>query len=156
MGPSDPKASGEYIKNLIHRRMPGTAFNDVIFPFVHVRDVAEVIVCAMEKENNIGEKYLVSKHLLTFGKINEMVSEISGIPLPKIRLPNFLVMANATLLTCLANLIKKPPKWGMAIDQVRTMKEGVRVDGSKVERELGIKYTPIRTALEEAIASYKE
>jgi hypothetical protein len=36
------------------------------------------------------------------------------------------------------------------------MKEGLRFDGSKAERELGIAYTPIRTALEEAIASYKE
>jgi hypothetical protein len=64
-------------------------------------------------------------------------------------------MANAMLLTLLANIVKKPPLLGMALDQIRTMKEGAAVDGSKVERELGITYTPIRVALEEAIASYE-
>jgi len=36
------------------------------------------------------------------------------------------------------------------------MGEDLVFDGSKAERELGIAYTPIRTAVEEAIASYKE
>jgi hypothetical protein len=34
------------------------------------------------------------------------------------------------------------------------MREGFVFDGSKAERELGITYTPVRIALEEAIASY--
>jgi hypothetical protein len=63
-------------------------------------------------------------------------------------------MFNARLLTWLADLIKKPPVWDLAIDQIRTMKEGVMADGSKAERELGITYTPVRKALEEAIASF--
>ncbi len=84
-----------------------------------------------------------------------MISEISGVPLPKMRLPDFMTLFNARFLTLVANVIKKPPLWGMAIDQIRTMKEGVQVDGSKAERELGISYTPIRVALEEAIASHR-
>ena len=42
----------------------------------------------------------------------------------------------------------------MAVDQIRVMKEGIRGDGSKAERELGIEYTPIRKAIEEAEASF--
>jgi dihydroflavonol-4-reductase len=64
-------------------------------------------------------------------------------------------MANAALLTGLANLLKKTPLWGMSTGQMKVMREGFRVDGSKAERELGISYTPIRVALEEAIASYQ-
>jgi len=41
----------------------------------------------------------------------------------------------------------------MAVDQMRLMKQGSRVDGSNATRELGLSYTPIRTALEEAVAS---
>lgn len=156
LGPGDPKATGKYIKDLMDRKLPATVFNDSIMTFVHVRDVAETIVRATEKENNIGEKYLVGKYQLTFGEINQMVSEISGVPLPKISLPSFLVMVNAKLLTFLANLIKKPPIWGMSVDQMRVMKESFRFDGSKAERKLGITYTPIRIALEEAIASYRK
>ena len=156
LGPGDPKATGKYIKDLMDRKLPAIVFNDSIMTFVHVRDVAETIVRATEKENNIGEKYLAGKYQLTFGEINQMVSEISGVPLPKISLPSFLVMVNAKLLTFLANLIKKPPLWGMSIDQMKTMKEGFRFDGTKAEKELGITYTPIRVALEEAIASYRK
>jgi len=155
LGPGHPKASGRYIQDLIHRRLPARVLEGSVFTFVHVRDVAEAIVKAAEKENNIGEKYLVGKHQLPWREINRMVSEISGVRLPKMRLPDFLTMFNARFLTLVANVIKKPPLWGMAIDQIRTMKEGVIVDGSKAERELGMSYTPVRVALEEAIASYR-
>jgi dihydroflavonol-4-reductase len=154
LGPDDLKPSGEYIQNLINRRLPATVFENVPFPWVHVRDVAEVIVRAAEKEGNIREKYLVVAENLTFGQINQMISEISGVALPRLRMPDWLAMANAALLTLMADIVKKPPPWGMALDQMRTMKEGAEVDGSKAERELGITYTPIRIALEEAIASY--
>jgi dihydroflavonol-4-reductase len=154
LGPGDPKASGRYIQDLIRRRLPTTVFEDSILTFVHVRDVAEAIVRAAEKKNNIGEKYLVGKHQFSFREVNQMISEISGVPLPKICLPDSLVMVNATLLTWLANLTKKSPLWGMSTDQMRMMKEGFRFDGSKAEKELGITYTPFRATLEEAIASY--
>jgi len=64
-------------------------------------------------------------------------------------------MPNAWLLTKIADIIKRPPLWGMAIDQIRVMKEGVRADGRKVERDLAIEYTPIRKAIEEAVDSYQ-
>jgi dihydroflavonol-4-reductase len=85
-----------------------------------------------------------------------MVSEISGVPLPKLRLPDFLVMMNARLLTLFANLIKKPPLWGTSVDQIRVMKEGVKANGIKAEKELGITYTPVRVALEEAIIFFQK
>jgi dihydroflavonol-4-reductase len=155
LGPGDPKATGKYIQNLIHHHLPAMVFDDSFFTFVHVKDVAEAIIRAAEKENNIGQKYIIGKYQLTFGEINRMVSEISGVPLPKLKLPGFMAMFNAHLLTWIAYLIKKPPCWGMAIDQMRIMQEGARADGSKAERELGITYMPIRTALEETIASFK-
>jgi dihydroflavonol-4-reductase len=155
LGAGDPKATGQYIANLINRRLPARVFEDAVMTFVHVKDVAEVMTRAAEEEGNIGERYLVGKYRMSFREINEVVSEISGVSLPKLRLPNPLVMMNAVLLTGLANLIKKPPLWGMSIDQMRVMREGFSVDGSKVERELCVNYTPIRIAIEEAIASYR-
>jgi len=155
LGPGDPKPSGQYIKDVIHGRLPARVLEDSVLTWVHVRDVAEVIFRAAEKENNIGEKYFAAKHQLSLREANEMISQISGAPLPKLRLPDFMVMINARLFTWWANLVKKPPLWAMSVDQIRTMKEGFVIDGSKAERELGINYTPIRVALEEAIASYK-
>ena len=156
LGPGDPKPTGEYIQNLISGRMPALVLVDALFPWVHVRDVAEIIARAAEKEDNIGEKYLAVAENLSFGTINQMIGEISGAALPKMAMPDALAMAMAKLLTLLADIVKKPPLWGMATDQIRTMKEGAVADGSKAERELGITYTPIRIALEEAIASFRQ
>ena len=155
LGAGDPKTTGKYINDLINRRLPATIFHETILTWVHVRDVAETIIRAAEKDNNIGQKYLVGKYQLSLRDFNKLVSEISGVPLPKFRLPNFLVVLNSILLTWLSAITKKPPMLGLSRDQIRVMKKGFCVDGSKVERELGIEYTTIRTALEEAIASYQ-
>ena len=155
LGPGDQKSSGQYIQDLLHRRTPARILEHAILSFVHVRDVAEAIVKATERDDNIGEKYLIGKHNLSMQEVNETIATISGVPLPKLRLPDALVMANASLLTWLAALLKKPPMWGMSTDQIRTMQEGFRFDGSKAERELGLTYTPFHLAIEEAIASYQ-
>jgi dihydroflavonol-4-reductase len=156
LGPGDDKPTGQYIQSLIRGRRPATAFNDSILTWVHVRDVAEVIVRALEKDGNVGERYLVGKEQLSIQAFNELISEISGFPLPRMSLPDPVAMANAANATWWADLIKKPPVMGMAVDQYRAMKEGQQGDGSKAERELGITYTPIRAALKEAIASYAQ
>jgi hypothetical protein len=41
----------------------------------------------------------------------------------------------------------------MSTDQVRTMRAGFVADGGKAARELGMVYTPIRTAIEEEIGA---
>ena len=145
LGPEDPKASGSYVQNLINKKLPATVFNNRMFSFVCVKDVAQAIVNALEKENNIGEKYLIGNCRLKWKEINKLISETSGVPLPRIKLPEMITMMNAYLLTGLANLLKKPPLWDMSIDQMKVMKKGFSVDGTKAERELGLKYTPIET-----------
>jgi len=156
LGAGDPKPSGKYLEDLLNRRLPATVFPNSILTWVYVRDVAEIIVRAAEKEDNVGEKYLAGKFELSLREINYMVSEISGVPLPMLQLPDFMVTMNAQLLTWLSHLTKKPPLWGMSVDQIRTMKQGFRVDGRKAERDLGITYTPIRVAIEEAISSFRK
>ena len=145
LGPGDPKASANYVQNLINRRLPATVFKDKVFSFVCVKDVAQAIVNALEKENNIGEKYLISNCNLKWKEINKLISDMSGVPLPRIDLPDIITMMNAYLLTGLANLIKKPPLWDMSVDEMKVMKTGFNVDGTKAEKELGIKYAPIET-----------
>lgn len=153
IGPDDHKASGRYVSNIIRGKMPAQVLTGSDFPWVHVRDVAEAIVLALEKNGNIGEKYLIVAENLTFGDINRMLSELSGVTLPRLTLPDPLTIAMAHVLTGLANLTRRPPMLDMAIDQIRLMKQGFQVDGGKAVRDLGLSYTPIRVALEDEIRS---
>jgi dihydroflavonol-4-reductase len=154
VGADDPKATGRYIRNVAQHKMPAQVLTDAPFCFVYVGDVCEAILQALEKEGNIGEKYLVSGANLTFGEINRLVSDIAGVRLPMLRLPDAVTAFNARMLTGVSKLTKRPPWLDLSVDQVSLMKQGFVVDGSKAERELGLRYTPIRRALEEAIASF--
>lgn len=155
LGAGDPKSTGQYVKDLIERRVPGRLFEGSAWTFVQVKDVAEATVRALEKAGNEGEKYLIDKHTLTMGELTRMVCEISGAPLPRRRLPGPVAMAGATLATKVADLTGRPPFLGMSADLMRNVKEGAVFDGSKAERELGITYTPIRQAIEEEVASHR-
>jgi len=155
MGAGNPKSNGQYIQDLVKGRMPGMVFEDSTLTWVHVKDVAEAIVRALEKEGNKGEEYLVGKHALAMGELTRTVCELSGAPLPKVSIPDPVIMAGATLLTKVADLTGRPPLLGMSKDTMMNLKEGAIFDGSKAERELSVTYTPIREALEEEVASHR-
>jgi dihydroflavonol-4-reductase len=156
LGAGDTKATGNHINLLVNRKMPIRGLESTVFTFVHVDDVAEAIVHALDREGNIGEKYIIGNEQCTFGKINHWVSEIAGVPLPFLSIPNFMVKWNAFFLTALANLTKRPPLWGLSTDLVRGSLTPLKADGSKAERELGISYKPVRQAIEECIASFQQ
>lgn len=153
IGANDPKAAGRYLRNIALGRMPGQVVVNSPFPWVYVEDVCEAIVKALEKENNIGQKIFVSGCILTFGEINQLIAEIVGTKLPWLIMPDYVAMASARLLTWIANLIKKSPLLDLSVDQITLMKQGFITDGSKAIQELGLTYTPIRVALEQALNS---
>jgi dihydroflavonol-4-reductase len=155
LGAGDPKTSGSYIADLVHKRMPATIFNKSTLAWVYVGDVAEAIIRALEKPDNIGEKYIIAKYNLKFEEFNYLINEISGVSLPYLSMPDSLAMVGSYFLTGISNIFKFKPPYGMSWDQMRTMHKGFIVDGSKAERELGINYTPIEKAIEEELSGLK-
>jgi dihydroflavonol-4-reductase len=151
IGPDDPKAAGRYIRNFLMGKLPAQVFISSTFPWVYVDDAAEVIARALEKNGNEGERYFAAAENLTFGQINRMLTELSGVRAPRLIMPDWLTMMNAHLMTALADVTKRPPLLDMAVDQMRLMKQGMEVDGSKAVRELGVTYTPIRRVLREIV-----
>ena len=155
LGAGDPKASGQYIADLARGRMPARVLEHAVLTWVHVRDVAEAAVQALEREGLEGQHYLIGKHPLAVGALNQLICQVAGISLPRLCLPDFLTLATAAFFTGLSRLIRRPPPWGMSWDQVRTTQVGFRAAGLKAERELGLVYTPIHQAIAETIAELK-
>ena len=156
LGAGDDKASGHYIQDIIRKRVPSTIFHNASCTYVYVGDVVEALLRAAEKPETVGQKYLLGKYSLTGREYADLISEVSGVPLPLFRFPDWIVMTAAYLLTGLSAITRRPPWWGLSIDAGHTLMNGFLIDGSKAERELRITYTPVRKALEEAIASYRE
>ena len=153
LGAGDPKPTGRYIQRFLAGQVPRIAFTTAIHTYVHVADVAEAIVCALEKPDNIGEKYLVGKHQLSIQAFNELISEISGAAVPRTA-PGIVSLLMATFQTWRADLTKQPPKLA-PVDYLRVIRDGCAFDGSKAENELGLTYTPIYNTLQKAIAWYE-
>jgi dihydroflavonol-4-reductase len=153
LGAGDPKPTGRYIEGFVTGHRSPMAYTEAVHTFVYVGDVAKAIVLALEKEDNIGEKYLVGKHRLSIQEFSELLSDISRAALPA-RVPGAVAILICTLDTWWADLTKKPPKL-TAMDYLRVIRDGCRFDGSKAERELGLTYAPIRDILEEAIESFR-
>jgi dihydroflavonol-4-reductase len=155
LGAGDPKATGQYVRNIVERKLPARVFENNRLTFVYVGDVADSIVRALERSDNIGQGYLVGKYALSYRECNNLIKEIAAVRLPRMSLPDLIPPVMSRALTLWADITKRPPLWGMAVDQIATMKRDCCFDGSKAERELGLKYTPIRTALEEAIRALR-
>jgi len=155
-GPGDNKTSGRYIYDIVKNRMPAQVLTDSTITWVDVRDVAEIIVKALETPHNLGEKYFAAAEIVTMGELNDIIAEKAGISLPKFSMPYFLAFLTAQLLTFFGDIFKISPMLGMSVDQIKTMKHGFSADGSKSIRELGITYIPIRKSVEDAIQSFSE
>jgi len=143
LGADDPKSTGNHVKLLISGKMPIRGLESAVVTFVHVNDVAEAIVKALEKKDNVGQGYIVGNEQCSIKDLNNWISEFSGVPLPFISIPNFMVTLNAFFLTALANMTKQPPMWGLSSDFVRNALTDMRADGTKAQRELGITYVSV-------------
>ena len=155
LGSGDISMAGQSINRLIHKKLPARVFKKQIITYVHVNDVADAILKAAERPDNIGEKYIIGNDRLSFDEFYNMISEVSGVSKPLLVMPDWLTMINARILTAIADITKQPPLWGLSVDAMATFNEGFKADGSKAQRELGITYTPVRKAVEEEIAWYK-
>jgi dihydroflavonol-4-reductase len=154
IGRGDAKAVMQ-IERFLRGRIPFLIRSDSLFTYVHIRDAAEAIVRAAEKEGNIGEAYLVGRERLSTGQYVRLISELSGVPLPRRTMGPGTTLLLSRLLTLWAAITGRPPL--LPLDLMRTQYRGsLLFDGRKAERELGVVYTPIREALGEAIEEVGE
>jgi dihydroflavonol-4-reductase len=154
LGAGDSKASGQYILDILRRRVPSTIFHQSQSVYVYVEDVVDALLHAAALPNTIGHKYLVGGYTLSGWEFAHLISRVSGAPLPLLHFPDGMVIAAAYLLTALSALTRRPPWWGLSIDAAWTLKNGFQFNGVQAERELMIQYTPLEQAVAEAVASY--
>jgi dihydroflavonol-4-reductase len=151
IGPGDKKSSGQMAREIAQGKLPATGLHHSRITFVDVQDVAEVLFRLIEQNDVIGEKFIVGKESITLGEYMAIVSRESGKGLPLIALPVWGVWAVSGLVSGLSKITRKPPLWGMSLDQTRTFVHGFQCDGSKAERLLGRPYRPVSESLRDTV-----
>jgi dihydroflavonol-4-reductase len=149
IGAGDPRPTME-VRRFAQGRIPALVGADTAFIYVHVRDAALAIVRAAENPNSVGQRYLVGGERATTREYFQIISDLTGVPLPRFEVPNAVILPLARMLTAIARWTGRRPL--VPEDIIRTALAGsLLFDGSKAERELGIRYTPLRMALAEAV-----
>ncbi|MBV8374294.1 MAG: NAD-dependent epimerase/dehydratase family protein, partial [Candidatus Eremiobacteraeota bacterium] len=155
VGPGDwkPTPTGKLILDFLNGRITAKAPGRGGMNLVAVEDVAFAHVAALQK-GRTGERYVIGGENLTMDQIWEMLAEITGKPMPKWRAPYALALAAAYVdeIRCRLNPNATPLA---PLEGVRMSRERMYADSSKATRELEYRPTPIRSALERAVAWYR-
>src|SRR5512143_3225569 len=149
VGPRDikPTPTGKMVLDFVRGKM--FAYLDTGLNIVDVDDVALGHILAMEK-GRPGEKYILGNRDMTLREIFGILSRITGIPAPRVRLPYGFVYAVAIASTAVSDYITHRPPLA-PIDAVRMARKFMFFDPSKAVRELGLPQSPVEGALERAV-----
>ena len=108
---------------------------------------------AMEK-GKIGERYILGGENLSLKQVLDLLSEVSGRPEVRLRIPHAVVLAWAYVDTWFARLDSKHIP-AATPDAVRVSSKKEYFSSAKAMRELGYTFIPAREALRKAVAWYR-
>ncbi len=147
-----PTPTGRIVQDFLNGRMP--MYLETGLNLVDVEDVADGHLLAAQHGRH-GERYILGNENLTLKQILDILSEITGIPAPKLRCPYPLALTAAWL--------SETATWLTGAKEPRVPREGVYMakrhmffDPSKAQRELAFHPRPARVALAKAVRWFLE
>jgi dihydroflavonol-4-reductase len=152
VGPWDwkPTPTGKIILDFLNGKMPG--YVETGLNFVGVEECAAGHLLIAEK-GKVGERYLLGAENLTLKGMLDLLSKITGLPAPKLKIPHGLALGVAYASTLFSRLIGREP--GIPVEGVKIARHMMYVDCSRARRELGFKAGPVAAALERAVRWYE-
>lgn len=152
-GPGDaaPTQAGQLVLDFINRRLPAEV--DGYGSPVDVRDVAASMIAAVERGRS-GERYIIGGDAdYSFGQINAMLEEVSGVPRPALKLPYTAGLAVAFVMENIAKLTGKPTV--VTVNGLRTIRLRRPLSSAKAQRELGVMPRLFVDTLRDTVAWYR-
>ena len=129
------------------------AYVNTTLTVVDVEDVAVGHLLAAQK-GRMGERYILGGEILSLKQILDILSELSGRPPVRFRIPASVALALAYLDTTLARLLPKYMPQATP-EKVKISKRGEAFSARKAVEELGFPQTPARVALQKAVDWYR-
>lgn len=149
-GDVKPTPTGQVIVDFMKGRMP--AYIETGMNIIDVDDVATGHLLAMEKGRQ-GERYILGSTNLLLREVFEILSRLTGLKAPAVKLPRSAVLPLAYLNHWVANVTGLPPR--IPLEGVKMAKYKMHYDCSKAIRELGLPQHPPEVALGKAVRWFK-
>jgi dihydroflavonol-4-reductase len=105
-----------------------------------------------ESKGRPGQRYVLNTGTLTNSEAIDLIAVISGLADRPRTLPLPVAMGVASVAETVARVRGRQPK--LCRESVRTLGHPHLYDGSRATRELGLRYTPLRQALEATVRWY--
>ncbi len=136
-GPEDHSAIGRQMNQFLDGRMPLIAFPDLGMNLVHVDDVADGVVLALD-DGKPGESYVLGGQIATMRELIETLGRVSDRKAPKRALPTSMMKAMTPLGPVVGKLMNQGPNLRELISSADGVTFWARHD--KAMAELG--YSP--------------
>ncbi len=154
IGPRDvkPTPTGRIIVDFLNRKLP--AYVETGLNWVHVRDVVAGHILAAEK-GRFGERYILGNKEGNWTMLEtlKVLSEITGLPAPKVKIPYWFAARVAEVSEFGAFFTGKEPRATQA--GVRMARYKMWFNPQKAIWELGLPQTPPKQAFLDAIEWFK-
>ena len=121
---------------------------------IDVRDVAAGIALAAGK-GRVGRRYILGAENWDLGAVFDRLSELTGRPAPRRRVPYAAALAFAAMAEWYATCVTRRRPLA-TITGVRLTRRRMHFDNSRAVRELGLRARPVPDALADAVAWFRE
>ncbi len=148
-GPYDaaPTGAGQLVQNFLRGNLaaafPGGSM------VVDARDVAQAMMTAVECGKS-GERYIIGGEFRTIAEIAAMLSQVTGMPGPRLTLPRPAALAFGWVNQQIARLTGGEPL--ITVEAVRTIGSNVNVRSDKAIRELNVRFRPFDETIRDTVA----
>ena len=154
IGAGDDKATME-VRRAVEGNMPALVGADTTYTYVYLGDAVEAIAQAVMREETIGERYLVGTERATTREYFNLIGELAGVSMPDLNIPESILKPIASVMEIVSRITGTRPM--LPLDVLKTTAAGsLLFDGSKAQRELGLHFTPLPTALAESVEEIQQ
>jgi dihydroflavonol-4-reductase len=152
VGPWDwkPTPTGKIILDFLNGKMPG--YVETGLNFVGVEECAAGHILVAEK-GKVGERYLLGSENLTLKALLDLLSKITGLPAPSMKIPHRVALSVAYAESAFSRLIGREPQ--IPVEGVRIAQHMMFVDTTRAPRELGFLQGSVAAALQRAVRWYE-
>lgn len=141
-----PTPTGRMILDFLNGRLP--AYVDTGLNLVCVDAVGRGHVLAARR-GRVGRRYILGGENLALVEILELLSELTGLAAPRVRIPHAVAHAAALASEAVARVTGREP--AIPLESTKLARKHMYFDAGRARRELGFESPPAREALERAV-----
>ena len=149
-GPGDQSDVRQILDRFLAGKMPAMALGDAGFTFVHVEDVVDGLLLALDK-GRPGESYVLGGEIATVEKLITKLGAAAGRKPPRFNVPTGVLKAMAPAGPLIGKLAGFPPN----LKELISASDGVTYWAShdKAASELGYSPRPLEEGLEQTLVA---